>query len=230
MGKWLHDHRVFWRQFRAQFHTTGAVLPSGRFLGRALARFVGQEPRGQRILEVGPGTGAVTAQIVRRLGPHDALDLVELNTEFVARLNERFAADEPFRKVAVAVARAASRRRGSRAARRLLGLRPGDLRPAAEQLRRGRRGADSRRDEASAAARRHAVVLRVHRHSQGQNDRQLAGRTRAAARHQPSARRACSARTNSSAIGSGPIFRRLGCTMCRLPAEVVASAPKADSQ
>ena len=105
MAKWLHDHRVFWGQFRQQFHTTGAVLPSGRFLCRALARYVGQTPEGQasqgrRILEVGPGTGAATAQIVRRLRPNDHFDLVELNAEFVRRLNERFASEEPFRKVA----------------------------------------------------------------------------------------------------------------------------------
>jgi phospholipid N-methyltransferase len=100
MSNWWHDQRVFWRQFREEFHTTGAVLPSGRFLARALARYVGQQPEGQRILEVGPGTGAVTSQIVRRLGPHDRLDLVELNAEFVRRLNERFARDAHFQPAA----------------------------------------------------------------------------------------------------------------------------------
>lgn len=100
MANWLHDQRVFWRQFRQEFHTTGAVLPSGRFLARALARYVGQQSAGQRILEVGPGTGAVTSQIVRRLGPEDQLDLVELNAEFVRRLDERFASEEPFRTAA----------------------------------------------------------------------------------------------------------------------------------
>jgi phospholipid N-methyltransferase len=115
MGNWLHDQRVFWRQFRQEFHTTGAVLPSGRFLAAALARYVGQETGnqepyrrekgsqetgGQRILEVGPGTGAVTSHIVRRLGRDDRLDLVELNAQFVERLNQRFASEEPFRAVA----------------------------------------------------------------------------------------------------------------------------------
>src|SRR3990172_4691780 len=105
MTKLLHDHRVFWRQFRQQFHTTGSVMPSGRFLGRALARYVAARPgggdsRGQRILEVGPGTGAVTRHIVERLGPDDRLDLVELNEQFVARLNERLVSEEAFRKAA----------------------------------------------------------------------------------------------------------------------------------
>lgn len=100
MPKLLHDQRVFWRQFRQNFHTTGAVLPSGRFLARALARYVGPPQGPQRILEVGPGTGAVTDHIVRRLGPGDQLDLVELNDQFVARLNERFASEPAFQKVA----------------------------------------------------------------------------------------------------------------------------------
>jgi phospholipid N-methyltransferase len=103
----LQDHRVFWRQFRQQFHTTGSIMPSGRFLGRALARYVGvptaaqaggpHQSRGQRILEVGPGTGAVTTHIVRRLGADDRLDLVELNEQFVKRLNERFVCEAPLR-------------------------------------------------------------------------------------------------------------------------------------
>ncbi len=100
MAAWFANERVFWRQFRSQFHTTGAVLPSGRFLARSMARYVGQHAGGDRVLEVGPGTGAVTSRIVRSLGPHDRLDLVELNDEFVRRLNERFAGEEPFRRVA----------------------------------------------------------------------------------------------------------------------------------
>jgi len=75
-------------------------MPSGRFLGRALARYVGQQPAGQRILEVGPGTGAVTSHIVKKLGPNDRLDLVELNQKFVDRLKERFASEPAFQTAA----------------------------------------------------------------------------------------------------------------------------------
>lgn len=98
-GAW-HDCRLFWNQFRENFHTTGAVLPSGRALGKALARFVGPGDAPRCVLEVGPGTGAVTAQIVRRLGPTDSLDLVELNEPFVRRLQQRFAAEADFQRVA----------------------------------------------------------------------------------------------------------------------------------
>jgi phospholipid N-methyltransferase len=114
--------RLFFREFRRTFRTTGAVLPSGRRLGRALARFVRQRPSSmvpgcgvpgtigegrrvpacgwRRILEVGPGTGAVTRQIVACMGPEDRLDLVELNDRFVACLREQFCSDPALAAVA----------------------------------------------------------------------------------------------------------------------------------
>jgi phosphatidylethanolamine/phosphatidyl-N-methylethanolamine N-methyltransferase len=87
----LNDHRLFFRQFRENFHTTGSIAPSSRWLARALARHVAGEKPGRRILEVGPGTGAVTRWIVPALGATDSFDLVEMNGEFVARLHSRFA-------------------------------------------------------------------------------------------------------------------------------------------
>ena len=91
----LDAHRTFFREFRRHFHTTGSVIPSSPFLAKALARYVkqdnseaGNQPRS--ILEVGPGTGAVTDKIVAALGPQDRLALVEINDEFVALLKRRF--------------------------------------------------------------------------------------------------------------------------------------------
>jgi phospholipid N-methyltransferase len=110
------DYRVFWRQFRETYQSTGAVLPSGRALSAALSRYVrdgelhvaeslrdsdlaaksdaavrrgGLPYVGRRILEVGPGTGAVTGQIVRDMRPGDRLVLVERNDQFVEWLKRR---------------------------------------------------------------------------------------------------------------------------------------------
>ncbi|HVT29409.1 MAG TPA: methyltransferase domain-containing protein, partial [Lacipirellulaceae bacterium] len=100
------DYRVFWRQFRQAYNTTGAVLPSGRGLSRALSRYVrtggaasaiGESqttatssiPPPRRILEVGPGTGAVTLQIIHDMRPADRLTLVERNEHFVTHLHQR---------------------------------------------------------------------------------------------------------------------------------------------
>ena len=106
-SKWA-DYRVFLGEFRRNFHSTGAILPSGRSLGRALSRFVrdGDErsndsassdtTSARKILEVGPGTGAVTARIIQGMRPDDQLDLVELNDQFVARLKDRLENDPAF--------------------------------------------------------------------------------------------------------------------------------------
>lgn len=90
------DYRVFLREFRRTFESTGAVMPSGSALSKALAYYVREGSdgiAGRRILEVGPGTGAVTGHIVQALRPGDRLELVERNDEFVARLRERLASD-----------------------------------------------------------------------------------------------------------------------------------------
>ena len=98
------DYRVFWRQFRESYRTTGAVLPSGRALAANLSRYVGgtdgELAAGRRILEVGPGTGAVTAQIVHDMRPGDRLTLVERNDEFVACLRQRLATAPTFQRAA----------------------------------------------------------------------------------------------------------------------------------
>ncbi len=100
MSSKLAELRLFFREFRHNFHTTGSITPSSRFLGKALARFVGGGAQPRRVLEVGPGTGAVTTHIVRRLGPRDQFDLVELNGSFVELLRRRFAAESELRAVA----------------------------------------------------------------------------------------------------------------------------------
>ncbi len=87
---------AFFREFQRTFHTTGAILPSGRFLAWALTKHLAQPRRACRLLEVGPGTGAVTRAIVRHLGPEDLLDAVEINARFVRLLEERIRRDRVF--------------------------------------------------------------------------------------------------------------------------------------
>jgi phospholipid N-methyltransferase len=100
MPSTLTDYRVFFRQFRENFKSTGAIAPSGRWLAAALSRYVRADGDGRHVLEVGPGTGAVTGCIVQSLKPADRLDLVELNDAFVERLRLRFETDPAFRAIA----------------------------------------------------------------------------------------------------------------------------------
>jgi phosphatidylethanolamine/phosphatidyl-N-methylethanolamine N-methyltransferase len=94
------NYRLFWQEFRRTFQSTGAVLPSGPRLCRALAKYAGGNGAPRRLLEVGPGTGVVTDELIARLGPADTLDLVELNDRFVAALRERLSQDERWRLAA----------------------------------------------------------------------------------------------------------------------------------
>jgi phospholipid N-methyltransferase len=85
----LSDYRAFLAQVLRNYHTTGAVIPSGRALASALCRHVGTGAP-QKILEAGPGTGAVTGRVVERLRPEDQLWMVELNPTFAAHLRVAF--------------------------------------------------------------------------------------------------------------------------------------------
>jgi phospholipid N-methyltransferase len=77
---------TFLKESRRHFRATGALLPSSRFLARTLAAPLSAARPPCRILEVGPGTGAVTRAIARRMIPGDHLDAIELNPRFVERL------------------------------------------------------------------------------------------------------------------------------------------------
>ncbi|MFO1007646.1 MAG: methyltransferase domain-containing protein [Planctomycetaceae bacterium] len=100
MISFLRDQVNFIRQVHQRFYTTGAVLPSSRFLAynttRPLAKFKGPK----RVLELGPGTGAVTRHIVKLINPEDHFDLVEINEEFGQILRNRFEHDPDYKRVA----------------------------------------------------------------------------------------------------------------------------------
>ncbi len=96
----LRDQLLFFRQFRERFETTGAVLPSSRFLARAMTRPLAACSGPRRILEVGPGTGAVTGHIVREVRPDDRFDLVEINNDFASLLKNRFETDPLYQRAA----------------------------------------------------------------------------------------------------------------------------------
>jgi len=62
--------------------TVGTICPSSPMLSKALCEVVRDAPTPRRVLEVGPGTGPVTREILKLLGPGDQLDIVELSPEF----------------------------------------------------------------------------------------------------------------------------------------------------
>jgi len=97
----LSDTAIFFREFTSRFETTGSIVPSSRFLAKAITRHIAQRDESPiRVLECGPGTGVFTHQIVRHLRPHDTFDVVELNESFASILRRRFAEDGRWQPVA----------------------------------------------------------------------------------------------------------------------------------
>ena len=83
------DITLFFSQFRENFTTTGAIVPSSILLGRAITHPLSQRSSGPiQVLEVGPGTGAFTLQIVKHLRSGDRLEIYELNTRFGEHLRQ----------------------------------------------------------------------------------------------------------------------------------------------
>jgi phosphatidylethanolamine/phosphatidyl-N-methylethanolamine N-methyltransferase len=69
--------------------TVGTVTPSSRYLAAAMVESI--EPGSTAtVVELGPGTGAFTGAILRRLGPAGRFLAVELEPEFVRQLQDRF--------------------------------------------------------------------------------------------------------------------------------------------
>lgn len=67
----------------------GAVMPSSKVLARAMAQFVDIDAPGP-VIELGPGTGAITNALIERGVDPSRLVLVEFNPGFCALLADRY--------------------------------------------------------------------------------------------------------------------------------------------
>ena len=67
----------------------GAVMPSGRLLARTMAQYVDMASTGP-VVELGPGTGAITSALIERGVDQKRLVLVEYNPGFCALLRDRY--------------------------------------------------------------------------------------------------------------------------------------------
>ncbi len=70
-------------------YQVGTVVPSSRWLARAMVQSLHANGAPKRVLEVGAGTGAVTRRILPLLRDGDELHLVELNPIFCKHLERR---------------------------------------------------------------------------------------------------------------------------------------------
>ncbi len=89
----LKEPLHFALRFLQNPRATGAVTPSARALGRRMADVVDWQ-QARTVLEVGPGSGALTAEFLPRLKEGCRFLAVEINPDFVAFLESRFAGIE----------------------------------------------------------------------------------------------------------------------------------------
>ena len=85
----LDDEVRFLRSWIEKPLHMGAVMPSGKVLARTMAAFVDKEARGP-VVELGPGTGAITTALLAHGVEQSRLVLVEVNPTFCALLRERY--------------------------------------------------------------------------------------------------------------------------------------------
>jgi phosphatidylethanolamine/phosphatidyl-N-methylethanolamine N-methyltransferase len=83
------DHWLFLTHFRKSPRTVGAIAPSSRALARAMLDGLALEP-GDRVVELGPGTGAVTGEIARRLPAGAACLAIDVDPVFTERVGARW--------------------------------------------------------------------------------------------------------------------------------------------
>jgi phosphatidylethanolamine/phosphatidyl-N-methylethanolamine N-methyltransferase len=88
-GTGIREHVLLFTRFLRSPRTVGAVTPSSRAVGEAMVSSVDfSQPL--RIVELGPGTGALTAPIVERLRPHSEFLAIDIDPAFCDEIQKRW--------------------------------------------------------------------------------------------------------------------------------------------
>jgi phosphatidylethanolamine/phosphatidyl-N-methylethanolamine N-methyltransferase len=85
----LDDEVRFLRSWIEKPLHMGAVMPSGRVLARTMAQYVDIRSTGP-VVELGPGTGAITSALIQHGVDQKRLVLIEYNPGFCALLRDRY--------------------------------------------------------------------------------------------------------------------------------------------
>ena len=68
----------------------GAAFPSSYFLAKKITKNIVAKDTPLKILEVGAGTGVFTKEIIKKMGPNDILDVIEVDSGFCDVLNKKY--------------------------------------------------------------------------------------------------------------------------------------------
>jgi phosphatidylethanolamine/phosphatidyl-N-methylethanolamine N-methyltransferase len=85
----LTDTTVFLQEWLANPQRTGSLAPSSPQLAAAMAHWLPADPE-SFVLELGPGTGAVTEMLIKRGLREDRLVAIERNPKMARLLREKF--------------------------------------------------------------------------------------------------------------------------------------------
>jgi phosphatidylethanolamine/phosphatidyl-N-methylethanolamine N-methyltransferase len=85
----LADSTLFLREWLVNPQRTGSVAPSSPKLAAAMARWLPRDPE-SFVLELGPGTGAVTDALLKHGLREDRLIAIEHNPTLAKRLQKKF--------------------------------------------------------------------------------------------------------------------------------------------
>src|SRR5450631_34270 len=85
----LNDSTLFLREWLVNPQRTGAVAPSSPKLAAAMARWFPRDPE-SFVLELGPGTGAVTKALISHGLREEKLVAIEFNPKMAALLHEKY--------------------------------------------------------------------------------------------------------------------------------------------
>jgi phospholipid N-methyltransferase len=83
--------RSFLREFFKSNRMVGSVLPSSRFLSKKMLRPI-QFKEAKVIVELGPGTGVFTKELLSNISSSCQLVVIELNDAFFTDLHKKFQA------------------------------------------------------------------------------------------------------------------------------------------
>ncbi len=92
------EYLTFLRELPKSFSQIGAMLPSSPALGRAMVRPIREAHRPLNILEVGPGTGPFTRQVLKLMRSEDRFTICEINPRFLRLLRKNLEKNKHFRQ------------------------------------------------------------------------------------------------------------------------------------
>lgn len=87
--KAIGEHLMFLGKFLRNPRNVGSVVPSSRALAREMARAVPVSPNAV-VVELGPGTGALTRQVIDVLADGERFLAIDIDPEFCERLRARW--------------------------------------------------------------------------------------------------------------------------------------------